>query len=268
MDIDGNNKKCYYVGTNEVNYRRDNMDIKNSMSNGLIEDWEATEEIIKYIYKNRLMVDSKEYPLLCGEPSFNTTTHREKFTELAFEKFEVPAFFISKNGVLSSFASGKSNALVVDCGGGVTCITPVHDGYALQKCIIKSSLAGNLLTEEYKKVLTEQKGIVIRPRYLIDSKKEIRHGEYEVRLKDFPLTTNSYKQFMLNQIIRDLKESVCRVSDTYFNDDYVKANVTIPTVSYELPDGSTIELGADRFKIPELLFNPDSLNVCVVKWFI
>ncbi|GFS32402.1 actin-related protein 4 [Actinidia rufa] len=26
--------------------------------------------------------------------------------------------------------------------------------------------------------------------------------------------------------------------------------------SYELPDGQTIEIGADRFKIPDVLFNP------------
>ncbi|CAA2937947.1 actin-related 4-like [Olea europaea subsp. europaea] len=26
--------------------------------------------------------------------------------------------------------------------------------------------------------------------------------------------------------------------------------------SYELPDGQTIEIGADRFKIPDILFNP------------
>ncbi|KAJ7973902.1 Actin-related protein [Quillaja saponaria] len=30
----------------------------------------------------------------------------------------------------------------------------------------------------------------------------------------------------------------------------------IPMTPYELPDGQTIKIGADRFKIPDILFNP------------
>ncbi len=38
-----------------------------------------------------------------------------------------------------------------------------------------------------------------------------------------------------------------------------RAHINIPSLTYELPDGNTIELGTDRFKIPELLFNPDPI---------
>mgnify|MGYP000553484093 FL=1 len=31
----------------------------------------------------------------------------------------------------------------------------------------------------------------------------------------------------------------------------------VPSVAYELPDGNVVEVGAERFKIPEILFNPD-----------
>ncbi|PKI42214.1 hypothetical protein CRG98_037394, partial [Punica granatum] len=34
------------------------------------------------------------------------------------------------------------------------------------------------------------------------------------------------------------------------------AYANIPMTPYELPDGQTIEIGADRFKIPNILFNP------------
>lgn len=36
----------------------------------------------------------------------------------------------------------------------------------------------------------------------------------------------------------------------------------LATMPYELPDGNTIEVGADRYAVPELLFNPEPLNVC------
>lgn len=39
--------------------------------------------------------------------------------------------FVCKAPVLSSFACGRSTAIVIDSGHKVTYATPVHDGYAL-----------------------------------------------------------------------------------------------------------------------------------------
>lgn len=38
---------------------------------------------------------------------------------------------------MSSFGSGRSSSLVIDCGDSGTQVTAVHDGYALQKTSIK-----------------------------------------------------------------------------------------------------------------------------------
>jgi len=214
------------------------------------------QSIWEYGFTKVLRIDPKEHPILISEPSFNTRAIREKMTELMFESYEVPALFLAKNAVLTTFASGKASGLVVDSGSGMTSAVPVHDGYALQKCIVKSTLAGNLLTEEYMKVLDEQE-VNIRPHYMIKSKKEVHPGAYEVLLKDSINTTESYRRYMVKQVVRDIKETVCRVSDFAFD---VEANTNIPLVAYELPDGNTIELGTDRFSIAELLFNPTPLN--------
>jgi actin-like protein 6A len=37
------------------------------------------------------------------------------------------------------------------------------------------------------------------------------------------------------------------------------ANASMPTASYDLPDGTTLELGPDRLNIPECLFQPKLL---------
>ncbi|CAF2114758.1 unnamed protein product [Brassica napus] len=50
-----------------------------------------------------------------------------------FEKYKVPALFMAKNPVLTSFATRSATSLVVDYGGGSTTIAPVHEGYVLQK---------------------------------------------------------------------------------------------------------------------------------------
>ena len=48
------------------------------------------------------MIDPSEHPLFISECSWNTRNIREKLTELAFEKYQVQAFYVAKNGVLSA----------------------------------------------------------------------------------------------------------------------------------------------------------------------
>lgn len=56
-------------------------------------------------------------------------------TEIAFEKYRPPGFFIAKEATLASYASGRATSLVVDAGHGKTTVTAVHDGYVLQNCM-------------------------------------------------------------------------------------------------------------------------------------
>ena len=58
-------------------------------------------------------------------------------TETMFEKFNIPAFFLCKNAVLSCFAHGRSTSLIVDSGATHTSAIPVHDGFVLQKGKLK-----------------------------------------------------------------------------------------------------------------------------------
>jgi len=216
------------------------------------------EQLWEHAFINQLRIEPSKHPLLIAEPSFNTRPLREKLTEIIFEKYQTPALFLSKNGVLTAFATGKASGLILDSGGGITSATPVHDGYALQKCVVKSTLAGDLLTQEYCNIL-DKKSIQIRPHFMIKSKKEVEGspGQFEVQLKDLPNITKSYRDYSILQVVRDIKETVCRVSDIAFNEE---VNTNIPAVGYELPDGNTVECGTDRFSIPELMFNPTPLT--------
>lgn len=45
---------------------------------------------------------------------------REKAAELAFERMNVPAMFVSNQAVLSLYASGRTSGIVLDVGDGVT----------------------------------------------------------------------------------------------------------------------------------------------------
>ncbi|KAK9815679.1 hypothetical protein WJX72_007893 [[Myrmecia] bisecta] len=98
----------------------------------------------------------------------------------------------------------------------------------------------------------ESKGTILRPRHSF-RRVERAPGQFEVEDLDVPHTTESFKQFHREQIAADIKEAICRVSDGPFD---ANENANIPTVNYELPDGNEIQVGPDRFKVPEVLFQP------------
>jgi len=60
----------------------------------------------------------------------------------------------------------------------------------------------------------------------------------------------------VKRVVQDIKENVCRVSETVFTLDE-KMNSTIPSVQYELPDGKTLDVGTERFSVVENLFRPE-----------
>ncbi|XP_042014496.1 actin-related protein 4-like [Salvia splendens] len=244
-------KSKFFVGSQNLGFRRDHMEVLSPMKDGVVVDWDMVEGIWDHALRKCLLIDPKEHPMLFAESCSNSQQQREKTAEIMFEKYQVPALFLAKNAVLTSFASGRATSLVVDCGGGSTTVAPVHDGYVLQKAVSTSPIGGDFLSDCLLKSL-ESKGLSIKPRYAF-KRKEVRPGEFQIVDLDLPNTTESYKLYSQRVIVSDIKECVCRAPDTPYDDTSFS---NIPMTPYELPDGQTIEIGADRFKIPDILFNP------------
>ena len=256
--IGEDNEKLYF---NEYGLRYINpkTKVKTFMKqDGTIGDFDLFEKNINYLLEDVLSLNLSEHPLLFSEPSLHNKTNRIKLTEFMFEKYKIPAIYVSKSAVLSGFSCGRSTCLVFDSGHNTTYAVPVSEGYALQKCLIKSNIAGDWVSEQVEKNL-EKKGININPFYKFKVKKEGDKFKPEY-IKDDITFDKSYETFWKKEIIRDIKETCLITNDEPLKYDAEKDEF-IPTsvnqeLTYDLPDKKTINLSQDRNLIIERVFNP------------
>uniref|UniRef100_A0AAZ3SCI5 Actin-like protein 6A n=1 Tax=Oncorhynchus tshawytscha TaxID=74940 RepID=A0AAZ3SCI5_ONCTS len=281
METDGGDKgkqgTNYFIDTNQLRVARENMEVMSPLKNGMIEDWDSFQAILDHTYKMHFKSEPSIHPVLMSEASWNTRAKREKLTELMFEHYNIPAFFLCKTAVLSSFANGRSTGLVLDSGATHTTAIPVHDGYVLQQGIVKSPLAGDFMSMQCRELFQEL-NVEIVPPYMIASKvrpaKVSQNDSFQrfhislfgdavrdgtpaswKKKEKLPQVTRSWHNYMCNTVIQDFQASVLQVSDSPY-DEQVAAQM--PTVHYELPNGYNCDFGAERLKIPEGLFDPSN----------
>ncbi|KAG5683435.1 hypothetical protein PVAND_012716 [Polypedilum vanderplanki] len=248
----------YYIDTTFLNVPRSNMEIKTYMKDGMIDDWDLFEKVLDYAYKKVIMSESELHPVLFSEASWNTRQNREKLTELMFEKYNVPAFFLVKNAVLASFANGRATALVVDSGAKHTSVVPVHEGYVLSQAVVKSPLGGDYLSMQCRHHL-ETQGIDLTLGYAISGKDVVKERDiprYVKRTLPENLTT-SWQNYMLRQQLQDFQSTVVQVLESPYDERIASQ---IPAVHYEFPTGYHQDFGSERFKLAENLFDNTMLG--------
>jgi len=144
--------------------------------------------------------------------------------EVMFEKYKFSGVHVAIQAVLSLYAQGLITGVVVDSGDGVTHVVPVFDGFCLEHIVARMDVAGRDVTN-----------------YLI--KLMLLRGYAFNKTADF-------------ETVRQIKEKFCYVAYDLNLEKKLALETTTLVQSYELPDGTVIKIGAERFEAPECLFKP------------
>ncbi|CAG2244005.1 ACTL6B [Mytilus edulis] len=249
--IKGPSKK-YHIDTGAIKVPRKGAEISTFIKDGMIDNWDMYEELMDHIYNKSIKSESNLHPVMMSEPAWNVKGKREKLAEIMFEKYNVPAFFLCKNAVLTAFANGRSTGLVLDSGATHTSAVPVYDGYVIQQAIVKSPLAGDFISMEIKKLMEELEVNVVPP-YQIKTKEPVGFmEEAKWKKKDLPEVTKSYHNYMVKDVYQDFAASVVQVMDTPYEQSSAE---TMPNIHYEFPNGYNQDFGFEKYKVCRSLYS-------------
>ncbi|RVD83809.1 uncharacterized protein DFL_005583 [Arthrobotrys flagrans] len=206
------------------------LKIKYPLEHGIVTDWDDMERIWQYVYSDELKTLSEEHPVLLTEAPLNPRANRDMAAQIFFETFNVPALFTSVQAVLSLYASGRTTGIVLDSGDGVSHAVPVYEGFAVPSAIRRIDVAGRDVTEHLQTLLRKSGAVF--------------HTSAE------------------KEVVRQIKEKASYIALDPKKEEKEWAGGGVGKIEdYKLPDGNILKLGAERFRAPEILFDPEIIGL-------
>lgn len=186
------------------------------------------EHLWKYTFYDKLKIKPSEHKIMLTEAPLNPKNNRKRTIQTMFEKFGFSGAHMSIQAMLVLYAQGLLTGVVVDSGDGVTHVVPVYEGFVPQHLIRRLDVAGRHIT-----------------RYLI--KLLLLRGYTFNRTADFAT-------------VQQIKEKLCYIALEPDKEQKLADETTVLMEKYQLPDGTIVKIGRERFMAPEALFRPDLVD--------
>ncbi|KAJ1443188.1 Actin family [Sesbania bispinosa] len=219
-------QKNAYVG-DEALFNYDTVTLKHPIEHGIVRYWDDMEKIFHHTFYNELRVTPEKHPVMLTEVPLNPKANREKMTQIMFETFTTPSIYISFSALHILYASGRTTGIVMDSGGGMSCVVPVYNGQPIPYATQRLDLAGGDITDFLMKILNK---------------------------RGYSFNTSAERE-----IIRDMKEKLAYIALDY-EQELVTGKTNNSLKRYELPDGRVISIGDECFKCAEVLFQPSLIQ--------
>jgi len=190
------------------------------------DDFDRMEKIWRHTFYNELRIDVESHPVFLTEDSHRLypKAYHERIGHIMFQLFHVPALYISSTSLLALFTSGRTTGCVLDSGYAFTSIVPIYQGYIIPHAIISMDFGGRDVTDYLNRCIHER---------------ELA-----------PFGT------VMPDCLCEIKELFCFVSSDFEADMEKSAESSVFEKPYELPDGTIMIMGNERFRCPEILFRP------------
>ncbi|XP_059280050.1 actin-100-like isoform X2 [Lycium ferocissimum] len=224
----GMGQKDHYVG-DEAQSKRGILTLRYPIEQGIVRNWDDMEKIWHHIFYNELRVAPEEHPVLLTEAPLNPISNQEKMTEIMFETFNVPAMYVGDRASVTNLVAVLQQGLVLHSGHTVSRSVPIYEGHALPHAISQLNLAGRHITDYLVWILQDG----------------LSKGRYKLK-NGVEITFIIHMKEMIGYVALDFEQEIEKAK--HYSKSVEKG--------YELPDGQVINVDADRFRCPEILFQP------------
>lgn len=197
------------------------LKIEKVFSKGKIINFDHYEALLNHTFYNELRIDPKENALVSSETTGTEARERHKKTQIIFEKFDFPGFYLSNDNVAALVCHGKTTGTVLNVGYEHSSCTPIYECEVLSHAVNFGEIGGIHISNYLDHLLK-------------------KHNLY---FKD---------PYLRMETVNKIKEKICSIS-VGEDENYSEM--------FELPDGKMIELDRKTVMAPDLLLEPSLFNI-------
>ncbi|GLC34803.1 hypothetical protein PLESTB_001166200 [Pleodorina starrii] len=219
---------------------------------GKITNWDEFESLAYYVLYELLGWElGNEGNIMLCEPLLTGRPDRETMTQLMFEVFNVTGLFCQDQAVLSLFAFGRTNGLVVDVGHDKVDVATVTEGQVNPSTVRRLEFGGANLNQYMQQLMKD-------PQRQQQQQQQASGDAMAVDSGDASSSAQQPQQ-LSEETAEALKELCVRVAESEAAFSSSISSSSAPQ-TFQLPDGQqfTVQAGTG-LRLGEALFQPTSL---------